>query len=163
MISLRTPCEDLPVTGVHFVVTSDFDSSSQVVWDELVNWKGHEAWIPATRVQVDGDDPTAAGATFTAWTGLGPLALEDRMRVTECTWAEATQRGSCEVEKLGPVLRGRAEFTVEPRGRGARVEWTEDVTVRWLPRLFAPVVARLGAMGFKIGMRRLNRMLVQRN
>ena len=151
------------MTDVHFVVTVDFDSSARAVWDELIDWKAHEAWIPATRVEVDGADPTAVGTTFTAWTGFGRLALEDRMRVTQCSWADETQHGSCEVEKLGPVLRGRAGFTVEPSGTGARVEWIEDVTVRWLPRLLAPVAARLGAMGFKIGMRRLNGLLLERS
>ncbi|NNE72485.1 MAG: SRPBCC family protein [Acidimicrobiales bacterium] len=151
------------MSDVRFVVTVDFDSSSRVVWDELVDWKAHEAWIPATHVEVYGDDPTAVGTAFTAWTGFGRLALEDRMRVTECAWDDETQSGSCEVEKLGPILRGSAGFTVEPNGRGARVHWIEDVTVRWLPRLLAPVAARLGAVGFKFGMRRLNRMLVRRN
>ena len=151
------------MTAVRFTVTLDFDASSREVWDELVDWKAHEAWIPATRVEVDGGDPTAVGATFTAWTGFGPLALEDRMRVTECDWADEAQRGVCHVEKLGPVLRGRAGFTVEPANRGTRVEWIEDVTVRWLPRMFAPVAARLGAAGFKFGMQRLNRLLATRN
>lgn len=150
------------MTPVHFVVTSDFDSPAQAVWNELVDWKAHEAWIPATRVELDDDDGAAVGATFTAWTGYGPLALEDRMRVTECTWDPATQRGSCGVEKLGPVLRGRAGFTVAPNGAGARVEWVEDVTVRWLPRFAAPFVSRLSAMGFNFGMRRLNGVLSNR-
>ena len=151
------------MTDVHFVVTADFDSSSRAVWDELVDWKAHEAWIPATRVEVEGDDPTAVGATFTAWTGFGRLALEDRMRVAECTWTKEIEQGSCEVEKLGPILRGRAGFTVAPHGPGARVEWIEDVTVRRLPRLLAPVAAWFGAMGFKLGMRRLNRLLSQQS
>jgi hypothetical protein len=149
------------MTGVRFAVTVDFDTRSRVVWDELVDWKAHEAWIPATRVEVDGDDPTAIGATFTAWTGFGKLALEDRMRVTECIWDETTQGGSCQVEKLGPLLRGHAGFKVAPNGQGARVEWIEDVTVRWLPRLLAPVAAWFGASGFKMGMRRLNRMVAR--
>ena len=128
-----------------------------------MDWRAHEAWIPATRVEVDGDDPTAVGATFTAWTGFGRLALEDRMRVTECDWIDETQRGSCQVEKLGPILKGGASFTVESSGPGARVEWIEDVTVRWLPRFLAPVAAWFGAMGFELSMRRLNRILGERN
>jgi len=148
---------------MRFSVIVDFDTRPRVVWDELVDWKAHEAWIPATRVEVDGDDPIAIGATFTAWTGFGKLALEDRMRVTECIWDETTEGGSCQVEKLGPVLRGHAGFTVALNGQGARVEWIEDVTVRWLPRLMAPVAAWFGALGLKLGMRRLNRMLAQTN
>ena len=150
------------MTPVRFEVVVEFDSPPREVWDELVDWKGHEAWIPATRVEVDGDDPTAIGATFVAWTGLGPLALEDRMKVTECAWSEPTDSGTCEVEKLGPVLRGRAGFTVEPSSQGARVTWLEDVRVPRLPRLLSPVAARLGALGFRFGMWRLNRLLARR-
>lgn len=145
--------------SVHFEVTVDFDAPSRTVWDELVDWEGHGAWIPATRVVVDGDDPTAIGTTFTGWTGIGKLALEDRMRVQRCDWDDDAQHGSCEVEKLGPVLIGRAGFTVAPTPGGSQVVWFEDVDVRHLPGVLAPVASQLGALGFKGGMRRLARRL----
>ena len=37
---------------VQFDVVHPFDAPARAVWDELVDWKGHEAWIPATRVAV---------------------------------------------------------------------------------------------------------------
>lgn len=144
---------------VHFEIDIDFDADPRSVWDELVDWKGHEAWIPVTRVEVDGDDPTAVGATFVAWTGFGPLSLEDRMRVSECTWTPDSTSGYCEVEKLGPILRGRAGFTVKSGPRGSTVSWFEDVEVPRLPTFLSPIAAKLGAVGFAIGMRRLNKML----
>jgi carbon monoxide dehydrogenase subunit G len=147
------------MTSVRFDVTVDFDASPRAVWDELVDWEGHGDWIPATRVEVDGDDPTAVGTTFTGWTGVGPLALEDRMRVQACDWDEEADAGRCEVEKLGPVLTGRAGFTVAPAPSGSQVVWFEDVEVRYLPRLLGPVAARFGALGFRGGMRRLARRL----
>ena len=147
------------MTAVRFDVTVDFDAPPRVVWDALVDWEGHGAWIPATRVEVDGNDPTAVGTTFTGWTGIGKLALEDRMRVQACDWDDDARRGSCEVEKLGPVLTGQAGFTVSPTPGGSRVVWFEDVSVRHLPSVLGPVAARLGALGFKGGMRRLARRL----
>lgn len=147
------------MTPVTFDVTVDFDASPRVVWDELVDWEGHGAWIPATRVEVHGDDPTAVGTTFTGWTGFGKLALEDRMRVERCDWDDDAGTGTCEVEKLGPVLHGRAGFTVSPTPTGAQVVWFEDVRVPHLPRALAPVAAWMGAVGFKGGMRRLARRL----
>ena len=147
------------MTRVRFVVGSDLDAPARVVWDTLVDWKAHEAWIPATRVEIEGDDPTAIGTVFTAWTGWGPLTLEDRMEVTVCSWSEETQRGECEVAKLGPVLGGRAGFTVEPHGTGARAEWVEDVTVRWLPGFLSPIANRIGALGFRFVLRRLRKAL----
>jgi hypothetical protein len=147
------------MTSVRFEVTVDFDATPRAVWDELVDWEGHGAWIPATRVVVDGDDPTAVGTTFTGWTGIGRLALEDRMRLQRCDWDDDAGLGTCEVEKLGPVLTGRAGFTVSPAPGGSRVVWLEDVDVRHLPGVLAPVAARLGALGFQGGMRRLARRL----
>ena len=147
------------MAAVRFEVRSSFDASSRRVWDEMIDWKGHEQWIPATRVAVDPGDPTAIGATFTAFTGLGPLALEDRMRVERCAWDDAASTGDCAVEKLGPVLRGRAGFTVKPEGAGSVVVWLEDVTVPYVPQFAAPIVAKLSAAGFRLGMRKLAKLV----
>lgn len=150
------------MASVHFTVVHHFDQPARVVWDELVDWKGHEEWIPMTRVKVGEGDMTAVGHEFTAWTGLGPLSLEDRMRVTKCEWDEMAGAGDCEVEKLGPVLSGRAGFTVVPTGTGSTMEWLEDVDVKWLPRFLAPIVDRLAAAGFKQGMKGLAKNLSKR-
>ena len=119
------------------------------------DWPRHARWIPATRMEVPTGEATAVGAELTAFTGYGPLTLEDRMRITRCDWDEAGARGDCEVEKLGPVLQGRAGFTVRPEGRGCAVTWLEDVTVPYVPAVLAPVVSRLSALGFRLAMRRL--------
>ena len=149
-----------PMTAaVRFEVRTSFDAPPRRVWDEMIDWKGHEAWIPATRVDVPEGDATAVGAEFTAFTGYGPLTLEDRMRITRCAWDETSSIGDCEVEKLGPVLRGRAGFAVKPEGAGCVVTWLEDVTVPYAPGFAAPVVAKLGAAGFKVGMRKLAKIV----
>lgn len=147
------------MADVRFEVRSEFEASPRAVWDALVDWKGHEAWIPATRVDVGPGDPTAVGATFTAFTGFGPLALEDRMRVVRCDWTAASSSGDCEVEKLGPILTGSAGFTVAPDGDGSVVVWVEDVTVRYAPQFLAPLLSRIGAAGFRVGMRKLAKQL----
>ncbi len=151
------------MASIQFDVRHQFDSPAKEVWDELVDWAGHAAWIPATRVDVHAEDGTAVGATFTAYTGFGRLALEDRMQVTRCDWADESSSGDCEVEKLGPILKGRAGFTVAPEGNGAVLHWFEDVTVPYVPQFAAPVVGRLGALGFKSGMRKLAKLLARRN
>jgi hypothetical protein len=48
---------------------------------------------------------------------------------------------------------------VKPEGGGCVVVWLEDVTVRRVPRFAAPVVAKLGAAGFKLGMRKLGKIV----
>lgn len=145
--------------AVQFTVGVDFETSPRDVWDAMIDWKGHEAWIPATTVDLDDPTDTGVGSTFTAWTGYRPVRLEDRMRVSRLIWNEGTQSGECEVEKLGPVLLGRAGFTVKPHGGGSHVEWVEDVEMRRLPGLLSKPVALAGAAGFRFGMWRLGRQL----
>jgi hypothetical protein len=119
----------------------------------LTDWKGHEQWIPMTKVAVDPDDPSS----FIAWSGLGRLALEDRMKAEQPTFDGTT--GHCRVAKLGPVLVGEAEFTVVPGpdATTAIVSWREAVTVPLLPRFMAPVVGRVGAALFSHSLGRMGR------
>ena len=147
---------------VKFEVRRYFDASPRELWDELVDWKAHEQWIPMTRVELGEGDPTAPGHVLTAWTGPGPLALEDVMRVEECEWDDEGQFGTCVVEKLGPVLSGHAGFTILTSGSGATMEWFEDVSVKYVPSILAPIVRRLSAAGFSFGMRRLERNMRSR-
>ncbi len=148
---------------VRFRVHHEFDVPARVLWDELVDWEAHGAWIPMTRVDLGPGDPTAVGAEFTAYTGVGPLALEDRMRVATCDWDDDTACGRCTVDKLGPVLRGSAGFDVETTTSGSSIDWIEDVEVPYLPGFMAPVAAKLGAVGFRFGMKRLAKLLAERH
>ena len=150
------------MTNVQFEVRHEFDAPARAVWDELVDWEGHEAWIPATRMDVEPGDPTAVGASFTAYTGFGRVSLEDRMCVVRCDWDEETSTGDCEVEKLGPILTGRAGFTVEPHGDGSVVNWFEDVQVPYVPGFTRALVGRIGAGGFRSGRKRLAKLLAAR-
>jgi hypothetical protein len=131
-------------TTVAFTLERQLDLAPTVAWSMLTDWKGHADWIPMTRVEVDPADP----ARFTAWSGLGRLALEDRMRATRSSFDGTT--GSCLVEKLGPVLVGEAEFSVRPGDAAGTtiVHWREDVTMPHLPKVLAPLAARVGRVLF---------------
>lgn len=150
------------MASIDFTVTHDFAASSQVVWEEMIAWERHAAWIPATTMEIDPGDSRAVGGTFTGYTGYGPIKLVDKMRVNEISWDEEASAGSCEVEKLGPVLRGQAGFTVTPSGSGSRVDWFERVTVPYLPQFLAPIVNRLAAFGFKMGMKSLAKVIAKK-
>lgn len=150
------------MAAIEFTVTHDFDVTAQVLWDEMVDWESHSAWIPATTVEVDPGDPVAVGATFTGITGYGPLKLVDPMVITVIDWNQATGRGECEVEKLGPMLVGQAGFVVESTTTGSRIEWFERVTVRYLPRFLSPLVSKAGALGFSFAMKRLAKVIEAR-
>lgn len=144
---------------VDFTVTHHFPYSAKAVWAEMINWESHGQWIPATRVEIDEGDPNAVGGLFTGYTGYGPLTLVDRMRVSVFEWDQDANKGACEVEKLGPVLDGRAGFTVVPKDDGSTVEWFERVDVKFLPGPLAPVVSKLSAAGFAQGMKRLQKVM----
>lgn len=144
---------------IDFTVSHQFAAPSRAVWDEMIDWPSHAEWIPATRMEVDSGDCQVEGATFTGYTGYGKLALVDRMRISGIEWDETKSQGTCEVEKLGPVLRGRAGFVVSQSGDGSRVDWFEQVIVPYLPRLLAPIVNKLSELGFSLGMRRLARIV----
>ena len=148
---------------VKFDLTRRFDVPVRELWDELIDWPAHGAWIPATTIEGESGDPNEVGYTFTAWTGVRPVALEDRMRLSRCDWNEAEQSGVCDVEKLGPVLGGAAGFTVRADGSGSIIEWREDVTVPYLPRFLSPVGAFVGRIGFTLALRSLAKVLARRN
>lgn len=150
------------MAAVSFRVHHDFDVPARVVWEELIDWEGHGTWVPMTHTDVESDDATSVGARFTAYTGLGRAALVDRMRVAECAWDDVSSTGRCVVDKLGPVLSGQAGFDVSSTTTGSSVDWFEDVDVRYLPRLLAPIASRAGAFGFGRAMQRLATLLVER-
>ena len=150
---------------VQFEVVKRFDVPVRQVWDALVDWPSHGSWIPATTIEAEPGDPTAVGFTFTGWTGVRPIALEDRMRVTRCDWDESARRGRCEVDKIGPVLGGSAGFTVasDPTSStdGTLLVWHEDVTVPYLPAFLAPLAALAGRIGFSLALRGFAEVLAE--
>lgn len=147
------------MAAIQFTVSHSFDAPASVVWAEMIDWPNHADWIPATRMEVHSGDGQTVGAEFTGYTGCGPLTLVDHMRVTAHSWDETGPSGYCEVEKLGPVLKGRAGFDVISEDTGSRVDWFEDVTVPYLPGFLAPLVSKLSAAGFAFGMKRLAKVI----
>jgi len=144
---------------IEFTVVQEFDVSAKTLWDEMLDWPAHGDWVPATRVEIESGNPGEIGETFTGYTGYGPLTLVDRMRVTAVDWNDVTNQGSCEVEKLGPLLTGRAGFVVSGDETQSKVEWFEEVTVPYLPQFLAPLVNRVGGFGFSVAMKKLARKL----
>ncbi len=144
---------------ITFDVRHSFPQSARVVWDDMIDWERHANWIPATRMEVPAGDSTVPGSEFTAYTGFRPLVLKDHMRVVACDWDDTAGSGRCEVDKLGPVLKGRAAFTIESKGAGSQLVWTEDVVVPYVPQLLAAPIRIMSAAGFKFGMKRLEKVL----
>lgn len=138
---------------VRFTTARHLTTETQETWEALVDWDDHEDWVPLTTVNVTSDDE------FTAFTGVGPLKLEDRMRVVEQHFDGHS--GRCRVIKQGPVLHGEATFVVLREGNGTLVLWHEDVQLpgpKWL-RILARPVGTVSALMFRFALGRLEKRL----
>ncbi|GGY47153.1 SRPBCC family protein [Streptomyces omiyaensis] len=117
-------------------------------WRLLTDWPAHGRQVPLTRTTVLTSGPGRAGTRFTARTGIGRLGFDDPMEVVRWEPPLGDRPGVCRLEKRGRVVRGWALIEVAPEGAGARVVWTEELTVRGVPRLFDGVLARAGRVVF---------------
>ncbi|MFC7306942.1 SRPBCC family protein [Streptomyces monticola] len=128
----------------------------QQAWRRVTDWPRHAAQVPLTGTTVLTPPPTRTGTRFVARTGIGRLAFDDPMEVTE--WRPPTAEdphGRCHLLKTGTFLTGWAEIEVRPHGSGTHVVWREDLRVTRLPRLFDPLTARAGRAVFGLALRRL--------
>ena len=136
---------------VHFTVRRRLPLPARRAFDELVDWRGHAAWVPMTKVAIEHGDG-GVGTTFVATTGLGPLALPDRMRV-ESLDPEAM---TVSIVKIGPVLTGDVRLSVTDLGTAAcEVGWDEDIRVPLLPAFLSRTVGALAKRGFEISIDRM--------
>ncbi|MER6981607.1 SRPBCC family protein [Streptomyces carpinensis] len=126
-------------------------------WRRLTQWHRHADVVPLTRITVVTPAPTREGTRFVARTGVGPLGFDDPMEVT--TWCPPAEGepGRCRLEKRGRVIRGWAEIEVRPGPGGrTRVQWREELRIRFLPALFDPLLERTARAVFG---RAVNRLL----
>ena len=136
---------------VCFTVQRDLPLPAKVVFERLIDWPGHADWVPLTRMRVLSGSG-GPGTEFIATTGIGPLALPDRMRVDELDAESMTVR----ITKLGPVLTGPVHLSVTATSATAsRVLWVEDVRVPGLPSLLTKPVATAAVHGFQRSLTRL--------
>lgn len=142
---------------VRFTVTRDLNLPADAVFAELIDWKAHEDWVPLTKVVIHNGDG-GAGTEFTATSGLGPLALPDRMRIDSLDAETMTVH----VTKLGPVLTGIVELKVTPTGAtSCRLDWFEDVRVPVLPQFLEAPVAAAARQGFSTSIKKMAKKLAK--
>ena len=142
---------------VQFTVSRNLDIPADRVFAELIDWKAHEDWVPLTKVVIHSGDG-GAGTEFTATSGLGPLALPDRMRIDSLDAETMTVH----VTKLGPVLTGTVELKVTPTGAmSCRLDWFEDVRVPVLPQFLATPVGAAARQGFTTSIKKMAKKLAK--
>ncbi len=141
---------------VSFTVTRDLPVSADIVFGELIDWRGHARWVPLTRVQVLSGDG-GPGTEFVATTGIGPVALPDRMRVDALDPVAMTV---C-ITKIGPLLTGTVQLSVTSTGENtSHLDWVEDIRVPGVPQFLARPVAAATRKGFQMSITRLAALLV---
>jgi hypothetical protein len=121
----------------------------------LIDWRGHAKWVPLTRVKILSGDG-GPGTEFIATTGVGPLALPDRMRVDALDPMAMAVR----ITKIGPVLSGLVHLRVTSTGEStSRLEWVEDIRVPGVPQFLAKPVGWAARKGFQTSITRMAELL----
>jgi hypothetical protein len=117
-----------------FTVHRVVDASAQRTWDVLTDWPRHSGTVPLTHVRAEPASGTRGeGSGVVARTGLGSLAYDDRMTVTQWQPPTATTPGRCRLRKEGRAITGGACFTVTSLApRRCRVVWQEQADVACL-------------------------------
>ncbi|MCH9677256.1 MAG: SRPBCC family protein [Actinomycetia bacterium] len=141
--------------NVIFKVSKTIAFSADTVFEALADWRGHADWVPLTKVEVLNGDG-GPGTEFIATSGLGPLALPDRMRVDTLDREARTSQ----ITKVGPVLTGVVDLTVtEINENSCTVYWVEDVQVPVLPQFLARPVAAAARTAFNQALGRMEKYL----
>lgn len=143
---------------VDFTVKRHLDLPASAVFEDLIDWRGHAQWVPMTRVVIEEGDG-GVGTVFVATTGLGPLALPDRMKVDALDLVAMTAK----ITKLGPVLTGDVTLEVHPAGDSAcDLLWDESVRVPVLPQIFAKPVGAIASLAFSVSISALAKKVRKR-
>jgi len=111
-------------------VATEIDASPGEVWDAISDVRSHVAWMADARaIRLTSRRREGPGTTFECDTRFGPLALTDRMEITE--WRPGRSMG---VRHTG-VVTGTGRFTLRavgrPGRRRTRFTWQERLTFPW--------------------------------
>ena len=143
------------MTLVHFTINRRIALPSTAVFAELIDWRGHARWVPMTRVNIEHGDG-GVGTVFVATTGLGPLALPDRMRVDELD----AQSMHVRIAKIGPVLTGDVVLAVNTvDDSSCDLHWDETVHVPVLPQILAGAVGAVASVAFTVSINTMAKKL----
>jgi DNA-3-methyladenine glycosylase I len=113
------------MSRVELTVPVDVNVPAAALWDAVTDWPGQGEWMLGTRIEMDGPgDGRHLGATFRAFTGLGPLGVWDPMEIVE--WDPPKR---CVVRHTGRVVRGDGVFEVVELGPArSRFLWSSCST-----------------------------------
>jgi hypothetical protein len=140
-----------------FAIRLDLPLSAARAWSCVLDLRAHSDVIPATTVT----PPLAAaelrtGTRFLARTALGPIGVDDPMRVDSITPPTDSTPGTAHISKEGKAIRGDILLTVTPVGSGScRLDWAENLALRCFPRALDPLVGAVAHAAYRLVLRRL--------
>lgn len=103
-----------------------FDAPLDRVWAELADLGSHPEWMSdAGSVEFLSDLRQGIGTLMSASTEVGPIRLQDTMKVVE--WEEGRRIA---VEHVGSVT-GSGTFEIRPAGQGTELRWVETLYFPW--------------------------------
>ena len=107
-----------------FYAQVTIDAPVNQVWRALVEWQRQGEWMALTRVTASdvGADDSGIGTTIEAFTGIGPLGVLDKMKVT--AWEPPH---FCRVDHYGKIIKGIGEFRLVDLGSSTRFDWYEEI------------------------------------
>lgn len=107
-----------------FFAEVTINASVNQVWRALVQWEKQGDWMALTRVSASdqGADDSGIGTTIEAFTGIGPIGVLDKMRVT--SWEPPN---FCRVDHYGRLIKGIGEFRLVDLGNKTRFDWYEEI------------------------------------
>ena len=122
--------------------------SVEKTWRRLTNWRAHGEWIPLTKMIIlrQGEKP-GLGDKFIGRTGIGPIAFDDVMTVTQ--FEAPGTFGFCEVTKSGSLIKGSASFEVKSIDGATVVIWVEDIPLpTFVDKVFGGILKVIGTRVF---------------
>ncbi|CCH76558.1 hypothetical protein BN12_1320008 [Nostocoides japonicum T1-X7] len=126
-----------------FTLRHTSTASPDRVWAVVTDVARHGDHVPATAVHTDAG-PKRLGWGFTARTAVGPAHVDDTMVLS--VWDPPHRM---RVVKVGRMLRGWAEATVEPGPDGGSVlTWRESIVPPGLPRALHGVADRIAGPAY---------------
>ncbi|MGE3287995.1 MAG: SRPBCC family protein [Pseudonocardia sp.] len=145
------------MTRVELAVPVEVGVPAAVLWRSVTDWEHQGEWMLATTVRRTGGDGRSPGSTWSAATGVGPLAVVDTIELVELVEGGPWR---ATVRHTGKVVRGDGIFTVEALGP-ARSRFTVaehlDLPGGLLGLACRSAVRTVGWLGLEVSLRRLAR------
>ena len=135
-----------------FDVHLDTDLPAAEAWRRVLDLHAHSEAIPLTTVTGEQMEASALvpGSRFVGRTALGPVGFDDIMVVDSIEQPTDGSGGRARIHKEGKLIRGSIDFRVTPTtSSGSTVDWVQQISVRWVPRVADPVVARVARTAYR--------------